>query len=85
MPYDTDLSFRISTESLNAVTARLRSLGGLSRYPEAYPVMVLERSRRERRASPREIRLVRVVFEALPADVQQLLMAGTDQRSVGPP
>jgi hypothetical protein len=48
MPDDGDaLSFHVSTENLNAATSRLLSLGGLGRYPQAYHVLVLERSRRE--------------------------------------
>ncbi len=68
------LLFRVSTENLNAVTVRLRVLGGLGRYPEAYQMLVLERRRRELQSPPQGIRLARETFEALPSDVQQLLM-----------
>jgi hypothetical protein len=54
----------------------LQALGGLELYPEAYQILVLERSRRELQSPPQEIRLAHETFEALPRDVQQLLMAG---------
>jgi hypothetical protein len=75
-PDDPDtLLFRVSTVNLNSMIARLRSLGGLGRYPEAFHALVLERNRRELRSPPQEIRLTRAAFEALPPDVQHLLMA----------
>jgi hypothetical protein len=75
-PDDPDmLLFRVSTENLNSLIARLRSLGGLSRYPAAYQALVLELSRRELRSAPQEILLARQVFQALPRDVQQQLTA----------
>jgi hypothetical protein len=79
VPHDPDnpemLLFGISTESLNSLVARLRSLGGFGRYPEVYHALDLERRRRELRFPPHEIRLTRAAFEALPPDVQHLLMA----------
>jgi hypothetical protein len=73
---DPDLLwFRVSTENLNRAIEILRALGGLAQHPEAYQALVLERSRRELQSPPQEIRLVREPFEALPPDVQRLLMA----------
>jgi len=69
------LSFRVTTADLTGAIETLKALGGLERYPEAYPVLVLERSRRELQSPPQEIRLSREAFEALPGNVRQLLMA----------
>jgi hypothetical protein len=75
MTDDADsLSFRVSTESLNGAIEILREAGGLSRYPEAYQALVLERSRRELQSPPQEVRLGRQAFEALPSAVRQMLM-----------
>ena len=72
MADDTDtLAFRVSTENLNGAIEILRALGGLEAYPEAYQVLILERSNRELQTAPTEIRLQRKTFEALPRDVQQ--------------
>jgi hypothetical protein len=68
------LSFRVTTADLTGAIETLKALGGLERYPEAYPVLVLERSRRELQSPPQEIRLSREAFEALPGNVRQLLM-----------
>jgi hypothetical protein len=65
--------FRVSTANLTGAIEILRALGGLEVYPEAYQVLVLERSSRELHAPPKEISLARESFEALPRDVQQLL------------
>jgi hypothetical protein len=70
------LAFRVSTENLNGAIEILRALGGLEAYPEAYQVLILERSSRELQTAPNEIRLQRKTFEALPRDVQQKLAAG---------
>jgi hypothetical protein len=84
VPHDPDnpemLLFGISTESLNSLVARLRSLGGFGKYPDVYHALVLERSRRESRLPPQEIRLTREAFEALPQVIRRLLVggAGTD-------
>ena len=68
------LSFRVTTANLISAIEALKALGGLALYPEAYPVLVLERSRRELQSAPQEIRLSPEAFEALPRDVQRLLM-----------
>jgi hypothetical protein len=68
------LAFSVSTENLNSAIDRLRALGGLERYPEAYQVLVFERSRRELQAAPQRILLTRDVFAALPVEVQQLMV-----------
>jgi hypothetical protein len=68
------LSFRVTNANLNGAIEMLGALGGLDLYPEAYQTLVFERSRREQ-APPQEIRFAREVFEALPYDVQQLLMS----------
>jgi len=76
MPDDPDsLLLRVSTQNLNGAVERLKALGGLAQYPEAYQTLVLERSRRELQSPPQEIRLARETFEGLPHDVQQLLTA----------
>jgi hypothetical protein len=69
------LSFHVSTENLNAAIEMLKALGGLALYPTAYQALVLERSRRELQSVPNEIHLTREDFDALPRDVQHLLMA----------
>jgi len=69
------LSFRISTENLHRAIEILRPLGGLAVYPKAYQVLLLERHRRRAGSPPNQIPLARAAFEALPTDVQQLLMA----------
>jgi hypothetical protein len=75
MPDDPDaLSFRVTTANLNGAIQILLERGGLAEYPLAYQTLVLERSRRELQSPPQEIRLMRDDFEALPHDVQQLLM-----------
>jgi hypothetical protein len=76
MPDEFDtLSFRVSPENLRGAIEILREGGGLARYPQAYQALVLERSRRELLAPPKEIHLARGVFDALPHSVQQLLAA----------
>jgi hypothetical protein len=70
------VAFRVSTENLLSAIEMLRELGGLEAYPEAYQILVLERSSRELHTPPKEIRLIRETFEALPRDVQQQLTAG---------
>jgi hypothetical protein len=69
------LSFHVSAENLNAAIEALKALGGLALYPVAYQALVLERSRRELLSPAKAIYLTREIFEALPPDVQQLLMA----------
>jgi hypothetical protein len=66
--------FRSLRLTANDVRIIATSRGGLELYPEAYPVLVLERSRRELQSPPQEIRLSPEAFEALPRDVQRLLM-----------
>jgi hypothetical protein len=68
------VSLRVSTENLNAAVELLRARGGLGSYPQAYQILVLERFRRHRQKPPSEIPLARATFEALPRNVQQLLM-----------
>jgi hypothetical protein len=51
------LSFHVTNANLNAAIEILRALDGLERYPEAYQILVLERSRRELQSPPNEIRL----------------------------
>jgi hypothetical protein len=71
------VSFRVSTTDLTHLIEMLRQAGGLSQYPEAYQAFVLERSRRELCSPPDEIRLAPHTFEALPREVQQILMGGS--------
>jgi hypothetical protein len=48
MPDDPDaLSFRVTTANLSGAIQILLERGGLAEYPEVYPALVLERSRRE--------------------------------------
>jgi hypothetical protein len=76
MPDDAEtLSFNVSTEALHKAIDTLRALGGLENYPEAHQVLVLERSRRELQSPPNKIHLSREAFDALPREVQRLLMA----------
>jgi hypothetical protein len=76
MPDDADaLPFRVTTPNLTAAIETLKTLGGLALYPEAYPILVLERSRRELQSPPQPILLSREAFEGLPPDVQRLLSA----------
>jgi hypothetical protein len=83
--HDPDkLLFGISTESLNSLVVHLRSLGGFGRYPEVYYALVLERSRRESRKPPQDIRLTRDAFEGLPQVIQRLLV-GSHDRPAGEP
>jgi hypothetical protein len=85
VPHAPDmLLFGLSTESLNSLVARLRSLGGFGRYPDVYHALVLERSRRELRSPPQEIRLTREAFEALPQVIRRLLV-GSHDRPAGEP
>jgi hypothetical protein len=72
---DDALSFHVTNANLNSAIEILRRLGGLERYPEAYQVLVHERSRRQLQSPSNEIRLARAVFEALPPYVQRLLTA----------
>jgi hypothetical protein len=75
MPDDPDaLSFRVTTANLNGAIQILLERGGLAEYPLAYQALVFERSRRELQSPPQEIRLMPDDFEALPPDVQNLLM-----------
>jgi hypothetical protein len=69
------LLLRVSSPNLTRAIEMLKALRGLELYPEAYQVLVLERSSRELQTPPKEIRLAREVFEALPRAVQQMLMA----------
>jgi hypothetical protein len=69
--------FRVSAGTLHGAIEILRALGGLERHPEAYQALILERSRRELQSSPREIRLPREAFEALPEAVQAMLITDT--------
>ena len=66
--------FRVTNANLSGSIEILRALGGLAVYPEAYQALVLERSSRELQSPPKEICLARQTFEALPREVQQLLM-----------
>lgn len=79
MPDDPDdpdaLAFRVSTENLRAAIEILLEGGGLAQYPTAYQALVFERSRRELQSPPQEIQLTRDAFDALPHEVQHLLMA----------
>jgi hypothetical protein len=76
MPEDPEtLSLRVSTENLNGAIEILRALGGLAVHPQAHQALVLERSRRELQAPPKEILLTREAFEGLPRAVQALLTA----------
>jgi hypothetical protein len=68
------LSFRVSTDDLNAAIEKLRAVGGLAVWPEAWQVFVNERTRREMTAAPAEIRLARSHFDALPPVVKRLLL-----------
>jgi hypothetical protein len=71
------VSFRVSTTDLTHLIEMLRQAGGLSQYPEAYQALVLERSRRELHSPPDEIRLAPHTFEALPREVRQILIGGS--------
>jgi hypothetical protein len=42
---------------------------------ETYQILVIERYSRQLQVPPKEIRLARETFEALPRNVQQLLMS----------
>jgi hypothetical protein len=75
MPDDPNtLSFRLSAEKLNGAIRILLERGGIEQYPAAYQALVLERSRRELQSPPGDIEMTRDDFEALPHEVQQLLM-----------
>jgi hypothetical protein len=69
------LSFRVSPENLNGAIQILLERGGLAEYPQAYQALVLERSRRELLSPPQAVQLTRDAFEALPLEVQHLLLA----------
>jgi hypothetical protein len=71
------VSFRVSTTDLTHLIEMLRQAGGLSQYPEAHQALVLERSRRELHSPPDEIRLAPHTFEALPREVRQILIGGS--------
>jgi hypothetical protein len=75
MPDDPDMvSFRLSAENLNGASRILLERGGIEQYPAAYQALVLERSRRELRRPQGTIELTRDDFEALPREVQHLLI-----------
>jgi hypothetical protein len=69
------LSFPVSPENLSEAIDLLRTLGGLTAHPEVYQALVVERSRRELLSPPREIRVTREAFAALPPAVRRLLTA----------
>lgn len=75
MPDDPGtVSFRLSAENLNGAIRILLERGGVEQYPAGYQALVLERSRRELQSPSRDIELTRDDFEALPLEVQHLLM-----------
>jgi hypothetical protein len=71
------LLLRVSSPNLTRAIEMLKALGGLELYPEAYQVLVVERSSRELQTPAKEIRLARSAFEALPDDVRRLLTGDT--------
>jgi hypothetical protein len=66
----------VSNENLRGAIEILRAMDRLAWHFSVYATLSVERSRRELLAAPpREIRLTREAFEALPHVIQRLLAA----------
>ena len=68
------VSFSLSDADLRSALDRLRGRTPKDSYREAWIILTVELERRRLKAPPAEIRLGREAFEALPPDVQELLM-----------
>jgi len=72
------LSFALSDGDIKATLDVLRGRSPKDAYRELWIVLTVEQERRRLKAPPADIRLGRDAFDALPAEVQDLLRrAGT--------
>jgi hypothetical protein len=78
MPDESDsVSLRVTTGDLSRAI-RLLQQNGHVLSPDTYQALVIERYRRRLQDPPREIRLARETFQALPRDVQLILTTAAD-------